>query len=672
MKQTVLLAVIVLAVIGCAGGNSIGADGAVGADAESGDGADIFGAQPGVSEDGVSTEEGDPANQATPSPPAPSPSTQLPRAVKDVEITKGSDLESCVIGGACERTISAKGGSGEIVWKQTDGTLPSGMEMVTSGKRAAKIRKKEGQEISEVGVFSFTLRAEDAADASLFAERAFTLAISEHIALNLFTRDEGEEGFEALADKQADGAGIVIPPGGAIYAAVAGHAPKYVWSINGQDAVCQGDACEANADGLQLIDAVIPPADHVSAMALQPTEEALVVEHTGVVISVRDEFGNAASRTITAVTFSQDPCDLPLVVNRVASSDIVIEKKAVFGKEWSLGIGVSGETGVVTWSEDQSAGDLIEKYGLTLEIPEGGKNATISGVIRPSEGMPLAEYKQGIDLSFSFTVTDECPARSPVPVGVHLVVEPDEKILSTDGERMIQELVIAANDTDDETTITASLQDDSGSIAAWGGVLNLDPFGDDGPCSSWDDCTDLSMENVAEVPAMVLKDRKMALDSAKSVCFTTADPGSGGRLDIKIYAYEIKVPYWTGVALNTGLEDDIGTGAVNYDIAWVYSCPTGEEGDDPCAPVRTREIGMAKSDGMNRFLKDHVLSGFEPTQMFTGLTESAVEELGIPNSGVVTHILTGGGSVIHEASEKVKENRVGAAILSGGLSELLF
>lgn len=162
---------------GCAGSEMASrmatADPAIGSD---GDAGVLFGDQTGERDRGIPIEDdvAPPSENKRPATPE-----RKASAIKPVEFTKKSgDLGSCIVGERCERVIRAKGGSSNYRWTLIRGDLPLGFELGDTSARTVKIRAN-GRNGMIAGLYTFTLRVEDTADATRSAAQKLTLQIVE-------------------------------------------------------------------------------------------------------------------------------------------------------------------------------------------------------------------------------------------------------------------------------------------------------------------------------------------------------------------------------------------------------------------------------------------------------------------------------------------------------------
>lgn len=319
MKRLYIIFMLALLIVGCSKAKEAASNGeilpGIGPDDDDGE---VFAPAP-PPDAGIPVE-----GENDPPPPPPGPQAPGgPQPVGEVKfVNSPANLRSCIIDEVCEKRIKAGGGSGTYIWEVTQGALPRGLEWVAEddAKKKIKIQKIADQEIDDIGPFKFTFKVTDAADGDNFAEREFSLSISENIAMELHKLKAGEgEIWTAVEDTDDDGnpIPIIVEPYANLLVRVRGHSEKYTWFLDETKIECdEGQPCEGTVNGvtlkkdLNLQPPARPPEDHVSDMIL--TAEPGFVGKS-VKISAEDEFGNKTDpKTISSIEFQKDPCTEPL------------------------------------------------------------------------------------------------------------------------------------------------------------------------------------------------------------------------------------------------------------------------------------------------------------------------------------------------------------------------
>lgn len=395
----------------------------------------VFGGTPPAGDE-APAEGGEPNGQPPPPPPA-----RQEDEIKPVKFDSRPDLKKCSLDKPCEKSIRAKGGSGEYVWLVADGSnLPDGLELVVGeNSKEAKVQNKEGAEI-KTGEFKFTLKVADAADETNAAEMEFKLSIEikEELSFVLYTwsKDDSDqvvwsgpymwkevEGVEGWRDASgAQQVDITVPPNGRFVVAVKGQAPSYEWSFGGDKVDCsENGECSLTKGELTFYkDASIQPqlddVENVQSMVLKQDSGALGVKKVAN-ISAKDEFDNKIEQQIP-VTFAKDPCETTLQASIAG----------VFEKGTDQGARSGGS------DEDEAKYRILKRdtsYYVKLQV-SGGKapyNVTSATIDDRPQSLPTSsetsELRVDIDLSGRkpgdkvegvFTIGDSCDETSSAEV----------------------------------------------------------------------------------------------------------------------------------------------------------------------------------------------------------------------------------------------------------------
>lgn len=435
MKPAALVLLGSILFIGCAGsaGNpddpTAGRDGTI--DGAESSGETPFFLQPAV-EEGISTEDA-----IGPGEHAEADGGATPDVIKPIDFEGNKkDLGNCVIGGACIRTIKAKGGSGKYVWSVVDSVkMPNGLELVNEGNsKVATLRVREGAKLDAVGTFLFTVRVADLDDPSRKAERKYQLSVHETIAIDLYTledvclsnddctTDDGAVVSTKLAwvraetkDEVGNALPITIAPGGVLLVEIIGFAKDYAWSIGGKKVECSDAAhCQAAThEGLtlyhdpQMEPPKTEPAGNRSFVLLKAEPEFVGKERKDVVIRVENEQGDKAEKTISSITFEQDPCKVPIVLNGGGN----MKKKR--GEPYSFAFTVSGGNPPYTWFQTDTNGNHQTPAKVVV-----GSAFTVAGTA-PSDAASIGET-----IEYNVVVQDSCAyaqqntAKKKIAIGV--------------------------------------------------------------------------------------------------------------------------------------------------------------------------------------------------------------------------------------------------------------
>lgn len=491
--------------------------------------------------------EGIPLKGEGPEPAAKHPAAVSPKAavIKPVEITKKNDLGTCVIDKACEKKISAKGGSGEYRWSLVGGALPKGLELADVDKKKVVIGKAAGQEIDEVGEFSFTLKVEDAADAALLAERTFTLKIDEDIAMDLYTLVNGNDGapeWTLVAEKDEEGNDlpVVVPPLGRLLAVVKGHAESYTWSIDKLSVACDATSCKGENEKIMIYkDTNLEPTSlppHHQSIIIEAGEAFIGQEAQGVVIAAADAYGNQASKTIQSITYQQEPCKIPITVS--GPGKVYVDENgqyeatyAVSGGQGPYSYRVDMNEGSGEWETKSEGAYTTKKYGLyaskTTKID--GDTFTISG--KGSLGIEtIADLGEKELLVRQIVVTDSCNSSGDAPrefTNTLVVTRKKSKVkIDKVSALRIQLDLQDVNDTssdgyknEDTTYLLITVLSEGEELGEF--YFDLDECGDNGSASNCEDIRTIEMAGNGD--PFITEVDQIIMQFHDDVCFLCGD-----------------------------------------------------------------------------------------------------------------------------------------------------
>jgi alpha-tubulin suppressor-like RCC1 family protein len=118
---------------------------------------------------------------------------------KSISITTTS-LDDGMAGDDYSQTLEAEGGSGDYKWSKSSGTLPAGLSLSSGGEISGTPTKS--------GEFTFTVKAIDTKDSSLYDTRSFTITIDsygEPASITVNSLDNGIVGDDYSQTLEAEG-----------------------------------------------------------------------------------------------------------------------------------------------------------------------------------------------------------------------------------------------------------------------------------------------------------------------------------------------------------------------------------------------------------------------------------------------------------------------------------
>lgn len=506
-----------------------------------------------------------------------------------VKFKKNStSLGSCIIGEACDKPISAIGGDGEYVWSLIEGRLPRGLEFsapVGEETKTARIQQISGQEIDEIGEFSFTLKVADATDEENAAEKRFTLNVNEYIAMLLHTLTvdgNGDRTWVTVEEKDADGYAVpvVVPPKGVLLVQVMGHAASYTWSINGREIACDDNACTGTQDGFTLFkDTNLEPSDipgnHMT-MVLKADEGFFGQERMNVVIAASDAFGNTASKVISSITFEQDPCKTPLTVT--GGGTVTADASG----NYSVAITVSGGQAPY-YSRTRKT---MKVFGFRQEAifpwrPLLSPAISIDGEV-DLKGKRIKKLSDGTLAEARIDIKDSCPTPNAATKSYSVKARFDPRTIDRVSNLRIKMDVRDVNDTsfegaygDDTTYLVIKVKAEGEEIGRF--YYDLDECGDSGEESACENIRRITMGDNGD--PLITEIDEIILQFHDDECIGCGD------LDCDIITIDFMTDHWT-----TRYYDDTDEGGYGHNDDVV---------DDEWGPKRDLIPKIKNHDGVS-------------------------------------------------------------------------